>query len=114
MDYSGVIVKTMYTINRSPSECEKVIAPVHGRYFKGFHFFIGRHLIAAVLSVLLILFVLPLNVSAGPVKDKKTSCRARKTSYSYPVIISKKKSSTTFVHKRNPKKARKRIYSFPI
>ncbi len=54
----------------------------------------------------------PAKASAGTTRDKKSSCKIKKITRSYPVIITAKKKS--MVYNKNHKKSQKKNFSFPV
>lgn len=72
---------------------------------------------AICLAIFLLMIVVPADASTGPGKDnsgknRRTTCRSRRTSVSYPVIIKKNKKSPAY--KKGHKLSGKRSYSFPV
>lgn len=48
-----------------------------------------KHLITIMLTIFLLMMVTPLNASPGSDLRKKSGCRAKQMSFSYPVIMKK-------------------------
>jgi hypothetical protein len=59
----------------------------------------------------LFMIVAPADASSGSDKNKKSECRSKQTSYSFPVIKTNKKAS---LYNKDHKKSRSRNYSFPV
>lgn len=90
-------------------------SPERGRCFKGLRFLMVKHLITAILSVVLLMMVVPADASTGSVSNgRKSTCRTKQTSSSYIVIIKKKNNPMIYASKKHSKKSRTRNYSFPL
>jgi hypothetical protein len=84
----------------------------HRKSIKGLYCWLSKHCITIFLAIFLLLIVAPVDASPGSGKNKKSGCRFKQTSFSYPVIFKVNKKSS--VNNKNPKKSRDRNYSFPI
>jgi hypothetical protein len=71
----------------------------------------SKYLISFFLAIFLLTIVVPVDASTGSGKNKKSGCRVKRTTFSYPVIISKNKP---MVYNKNLKKTKVRNYSFPV
>ncbi len=101
------------TYNKSQKRPEG--SPEHGRYFKGLRFLMIKHLVTAILSMVLLMMVVPADASTGSVGNgRKSTCRARQTSSSYIVIVKKKNNPMVSASKKHSKKSKVRNYSFPL
>jgi hypothetical protein len=70
-----------------------------------------KHLITIFTVIFLLMIVAPVNASTDSGKAKNSKCRARTTSFSYPVIIKKKNKHVTY--KRHLKLSRAKRMPFP-
>jgi len=78
---------------------------------KGLYCWLSKVCITIFLSIFLFIIVAPANASTGSSKNRKSECRSKQTSFSYPVIQTNKKSS---LYNKNQKKSRSRNFSFPV
>jgi hypothetical protein len=84
----------------------------HRKSVKSLYRWLSRHCMTIFLTIFLLAIVSPVNASTGSEKNKKSGCRFKQTSYSYPVIFKADKKSS--VNNRNIKKSRNRSFSFPV
>jgi hypothetical protein len=84
----------------------------HRKSIKGLYCWLSKHCITMFLAIFLLLIVAPVDASTGSGKNKKSGCRFKQASFSYPVIFKVNKKSS--VNNKNQKKSRDRNYSFPI
>jgi len=84
----------------------------HRKSVKGLYCWLSKHCITIFFTIFLLVIVSPVDASTGSEKNKKSGCRFKHTSYSYPVIFKVNKKSS--VNNRNINKSRDRKYSFPI
>ena len=100
----------MKAFNSIPSgETRKVLK--HRNSIKSLHFWLSKVFTTIFLSIFLFMIVAPADASTGSCKNKKSACRSKQSSFSYPVIKINKKSS---LYNKNQKKSRDRNYSFPV
>jgi len=70
-----------------------------------------RHVcITVFLAAFLMMIFAPANASKPIGKNNKSQCRHKVTSFTYPVILSKKSSG----YHKDISKSKKRKYSFPV
>jgi hypothetical protein len=101
----------MKAINNIPSgETEKALVE-HRKSIKGLYYWLSKVFTTIFLSIFLFMIVAPADASTGSSNNKKSACRSRQTSFSYPVIKTNKKDS---LHNKNQKRSRERNYSFPV
>jgi len=100
----------MKAINKTTS-AEKRTVLTHKNSNNSLYCWLSKLCTTLILSIFLFVIVAPAEASTGSCKNKKCECRSRKTSFSYPVIKSNKKST---LYNKNQKKSRDRNYSFPV
>ena len=106
-------MKVMKAQNNIYSEETKTALPDYRRSIKKIICRWSRYFIAIIFMIFLLMSFSPVNASPGPGKSKKSAtCRARRTSHTYPVILTGKNKSKG--SKKNHKKSRTRNYSFPV
>lgn len=84
----------------------------HRKSVKGLYCWLSKHCLTIFLTIFLLVIVSPVDASTGSEKNKKSGCRFKQTSFSYPVIFKVNKKSS--VNNKNIKKSRDRNYSFPV
>jgi len=101
----------MKAINIIPSgKTEKALIE-RSKSIKGLYSWLFKVCITIFLSIFLFMIVAPADASTGSGKNKKSTCRSKQTSFSYPVIKTNKKDS---LYNKNQKRSRDRNYSFPV
>ena len=101
----------MKAIYRIPKGETGTALPGQIELFKGLYRWLFRHCITISFALFLLMIVAPANAS-GSEKTKKSGCRFKQTSFSYPVIIRANKKS--MANNKNFKKSKKRNFSFPV
>jgi hypothetical protein len=102
----------MKPINNIPANETGTVLQEHPNTIKGIYCWLSRYCIAMFLAIFLLMIVAPAEASTGSGKTRKTACRFKQTTFSYPVIIKANKKAS--VHNKNPKKSKTRNYSFPV
>jgi len=104
----------METNNRRSSGKTAEGSAVDGSFVGRLRLLRARHLLTFILPVFLLMCVMPAEASERSGNGRNSSCHARKTSFSYPVVVSKKNNPVINVSKKHSKKSGRRNYSFPI
>jgi hypothetical protein len=102
-------MQKMKTITVIPSA---EMSPNNRKSLERLHCCLLKHLIIIILAAFLLMIVSPVNASTDTGKNKKSECRHKVVSFSYPVIVTKK--NNPMIHKKHLKKSRNRKYSFPV
>lgn len=102
----------MKTYNDIPSEETKTASLKYRKYINKIICRWSMYFITYFLTIFLLMSVSPANASTCSAKNKKSICRAKWTSFSYPVILTGKNKA--MVSNKNHKKSRARNYSFPV
>jgi len=107
----------MKTFYRIPSRETGTVLLKHRKSIKGLYCWLSKHCITVLLTIFLLVIAAPVDASTGSAKNnsgnnRKSMCSAKKTSFTYPVIIKAKKK--TPVNNKNHSKPKKRHYSFPV
>lgn len=110
MKHSGI----METINRRSSGKAAEGSVVDGSFAGRVPHIRVKHLLTFILPVFLLMCVMPAEASAGTGKGRNSSCHARKVSFAYPVVASKKNNPVVNVSKKHSKKSGSRNHGFPI
>jgi hypothetical protein len=105
-------VKAMKAFNCITPEETGTASLKHNKSIKGICCRLSKYLISFFLAIFLLLIVVPADASTGSGKNKKSGCRFKRTTFSYPVIIIGKNKS--MVYNKNLKKSKERNYSFPV
>ncbi|HNR40957.1 MAG TPA: hypothetical protein PKL65_01885 [Bacteroidales bacterium] len=104
----------METINRKSSGKAAKGSVVNGSSAGRVPLFRAKYLLTFILPVFLLMCIMPAEASAGTGKGRNSSCHARKVSFAYPVVASKKNNPVINVSKKHSKKSGSRNHSFPI
>ncbi len=102
----------MKTLNCITPEETGTASLKHNKSMEGKCCRLSKYLISFFLAIFMLMIVVPADASTGPGKNKKPGCRLKRTTFSYPVIITGKNKS--MVYNKNLKKSKERNYSFPV
>jgi hypothetical protein len=101
----------MKAINCIPSVETEKISPEQSKSIKRLYCWLSKVSTTILLSIFLVMIVAPADASTGSGKNRKSECRSKQTSFSFPVIRTNKKAS---LYNKDHKKSRSRNYSFPV